>query len=147
MYADMHVHFRDEEQSEKETIKHGLEVARDSGVSVVGDMPNTERPVINEARLLERFYLAGKADVPEVAYGAYIGVTADPEQLKKAVELRGSSMDDYRLPSGEMGRAQLYHRAYQKTGDKCAKHDGGVIERIKIGQRSAHFCPKHQVLK
>ena len=67
--------------------------------------------------------------------------------LKKAVELRGSSMDDYRLPSGEMGRAQLYHRAYQKTGDKCAKHDGGVIERIKIGQRSAHFCPKHQVLK
>lgn len=69
------------------------------------------------------------------------------EILEKAIKMGGSSVDDYRMPSGEMGRFQDIHNAYQQTGEKCHKKDGGTIERIKIGGRSAHFCPKHQVLK
>lgn len=67
--------------------------------------------------------------------------------LKKAIKYKGSSMDDYRMPSGEKGRFQNIQNAYQKTGKKCKKKDGGLIERIKLGGRSAHFCPKHQTLK
>lgn len=65
--------------------------------------------------------------------------------LKKAIKYQGDSMDDYRLPSGEKGRYQEIQKAYQQTGKKCKKRDGGIIKRIKIGARSAHFCPVHQV--
>ena len=67
--------------------------------------------------------------------------------LKKAIKYQGSSVDDYRIPSGEKGRFQNIQNAYQKTGEKCKKKDGGVIERLKLGGRSAHFCPRHQILK
>ena len=66
--------------------------------------------------------------------------------LKKAIELGGSSMEDYRMPSGEKGKYQNQTKAYQREGEKCSKKDGGIIQRIKIGGRSAHFCPKHQAL-
>ena len=69
------------------------------------------------------------------------------EVLEKAIKLRGSSTDDYRLPSGKKGDFQNTHQAYHQTGKKCGKKDGGIIKRIKIGGRSAHFCPKHQILK
>lgn len=67
--------------------------------------------------------------------------------LKKAIVLKGDSMDDYRLPSGEKGGYQNVQKAYQQTGRKCAKKDGGIIQRLKIGGRSAHFCLVHQKLK
>ncbi|MBI2062405.1 MAG: bifunctional DNA-formamidopyrimidine glycosylase/DNA-(apurinic or apyrimidinic site) lyase [Candidatus Yanofskybacteria bacterium] len=67
--------------------------------------------------------------------------------LKKAIKYKGSSMDDYRIPSGEKGRFQNIQNAYQLTSRTCKKKDGGVIQRIVIAGRSAHFCPKHQILK
>lgn len=67
--------------------------------------------------------------------------------LKKAIKYKGSSIDDYRIPSGEKGSFQNLQNAYQLTGKNCKKKDGGVIERIKLGGRSAHFCPKHQKIK
>lgn len=67
--------------------------------------------------------------------------------LRKAIRYQGSSMDDYRLPSGKKGRFQEIHNAYHKTGRLCGKKDKGVIERMKVSQRSAHFCPVHQKLK
>lgn len=71
---------------------------------------------------------------------------ATKEVLEKAIKLQGSSVDDYRLPSGEKGKFQSVHNAYQQTGKKCKKKDRGIIERIKVSGRSAHFCPKHQML-
>ena len=67
--------------------------------------------------------------------------------LKKAIEANGSSVDDYRLPSGEKGHYQEMGKAYQQTGKECSKKDGGVIKRLKVGGRSAHFCSIHQELK
>ena len=67
--------------------------------------------------------------------------------LKKAIAANGSSVDDYRLPSGEKGRYQDMEKAYQQTGKKCSRKDDGIITRLKVGGRSAHFCPKHQKLK
>jgi formamidopyrimidine-DNA glycosylase len=67
--------------------------------------------------------------------------------LHTAIDMKGSSLDDYRTPSGEMGSYQTIHKAYHRTGEKCLKKDGGVIERMVIGGRSAHFCPIHQKIK
>lgn len=67
--------------------------------------------------------------------------------LKKAIKYHGSSMDDYRMPSGEKGRFQDIQKAYQLTGEKCKKKDGGIMQRLKLAGRSAHFCAEHQMLK
>ncbi|OGN02261.1 MAG: DNA-formamidopyrimidine glycosylase [Candidatus Yanofskybacteria bacterium RIFCSPHIGHO2_01_FULL_43_42] len=67
--------------------------------------------------------------------------------LKKAIKAGGTSIEDYRKISGEMGEYQDYTEAYHQHGEKCSKKDGGIIQRIKTGGRSAHFCPKHQKLK
>lgn len=87
MFIDTHVHFRDFKQAHKETVKHGLEVARDSGVDAVFDMPNTDPPITTEEVLQDRLRLARDAHVPEVFYGVYLGLTADPEQVKRVVAL------------------------------------------------------------
>ena len=69
------------------------------------------------------------------------------ETLKKGLDLGGDSMSDYRNIKGEKGNFQKYHQAYKKTGRKCGRKDcGGIIKRIVIGARSAHFCPVHQKL-
>jgi len=67
--------------------------------------------------------------------------------LKKAIHLRGSSYIDYRDAFGREGRYQKMHYAYQRAGQKCRKNDGGIIKRIKISGRSAHFCPIHQKIR
>jgi formamidopyrimidine-DNA glycosylase len=66
--------------------------------------------------------------------------------LLMAIEAEGDSMQDYRRLSGELGNYQYQQKAYQMTGKKCPRNDGGIIKRIKIGGRSAHFCPKCQKL-
>lgn len=67
--------------------------------------------------------------------------------LEKAIALKGSSLDDYRTPSGEKGSYQNIHKAYHRTKQQCLKRDGGIIERMVIGGRSSHFCPVHQIIK
>lgn len=73
--------------------------------------------------------------------------TAMRDILNSAIKHKGSSMDDYRIPSGAKGNFQNLHKAYHRTGEKCSRRDGGVIKRLKLGGRSGHFCPVHQVIK
>jgi len=81
---DPHVHFRDWEQSHKETIKHGLSVAERIGLSGVFDMPNTS-PAITTRELIERrLEDADKVNSP-VFYGLYAGLTSDPNQIKGVI--------------------------------------------------------------
>jgi formamidopyrimidine-DNA glycosylase len=63
--------------------------------------------------------------------------------LKKAIKSRGSSVDDYRDPSGRPGVYQNAHEVYHREGKPC-RRCGTKIKRLKIGQRSAHFCPRCQ---
>ena len=66
--------------------------------------------------------------------------------LQKSIKLGGDSMSDYRNPYGEKGKFQNFHKVYRKTGEKCAKNGcSGIIKRIIVGGRSAHFCPVHQI--
>src|SRR3989344_57679 len=88
MYIDIHGHARDFNQRKKETIAHVLEVCRDIGIDAFFDMPNTDPPVMWERDVLERLRLAKEANVPEVFYGIYIGLTSNPEQIKEAVRVK-----------------------------------------------------------
>ena len=65
--------------------------------------------------------------------------------LAKAIELRGTSVSDFRDTAGKKGRYSDIRLAYQREGEKCLRNDGGIIIRKKIGGRSAHFCPVCQV--
>ncbi|MFH1820600.1 MAG: DNA-formamidopyrimidine glycosylase [Candidatus Nealsonbacteria bacterium] len=63
--------------------------------------------------------------------------------LKKAIKYRGTTQQDYRDALGKEGQYQTQLKVYQKKGKKCERCQT-KIERIKIGSRSAHFCPKCQ---
>lgn len=65
--------------------------------------------------------------------------------LQKGILFGGDSMSDYRNIFGKPGSFQEKHKAYQKHGTPCLKVGcKGIIEKIKIGGRSTHFCPIHQ---
>jgi formamidopyrimidine-DNA glycosylase len=63
--------------------------------------------------------------------------------LKKAIKLRGTSDSDYRDTSGAPGKFQKVLKVYRREGGICRKC-GTIIMRIKMGQRSAFYCPKCQ---
>ncbi len=67
------------------------------------------------------------------------------EILKKAVKLRGTSTSDFRDTAGEPGAYTDERLVYQREGDSCQRC-GTQIKRIKLGGRSAHYCPKCQKL-
>jgi len=67
--------------------------------------------------------------------------------LKKAVKLRGTSTSDYRDTAGRPGRYGNVRLVYQREGEPCPRSCSGKIVRLKIGGRSAHFCPSCQKLK
>jgi formamidopyrimidine-DNA glycosylase len=67
--------------------------------------------------------------------------------LRYSISLGGDSTSDYRNLEGNRGGFQNKHHAYHKMGQKCLrKNCGGMIVRIKLGARSAHFCNRHQRL-
>lgn len=66
--------------------------------------------------------------------------------LKKGLDFGGDSTSDYRNIYGLPGKFQHRHNVYRRIGQLCPKKDGGIIERIKVGGRSGHFCSVHQKL-
>lgn len=60
--------------------------------------------------------------------------------LKKALKLRGSSISDFRDTSGRPGGYSDKSFVYQKEGERCPRSNG-IIKRIRIGGRSARYCP------
>ncbi len=67
--------------------------------------------------------------------------------LEKGIDFGGDSTSDYRNIHGEHGKFHHAHNVYRLKGEKCKKKNcEGVIERLVVGGRSAHFCPIHQKL-
>lgn len=115
MRIDPHVHFRDEEQSYKETIIHGLLTAKEQGVDYVFDMPNTARPIITEQDVQRRLRYVPQTE--KSRYFLYVGATSDEEQLKEAIRL----VRDYREVIGikmfagkSTGNLQIIDESEQK---------------------------------
>ena len=65
--------------------------------------------------------------------------------LEKAIKLRGTSISDFRDLQGKAGFYIKARKVYQREGEKCSRC-GTTIKRIKMGGRSAHFCPRCQVI-
>jgi len=65
--------------------------------------------------------------------------------LSHGIDFGGDSMSDYRNVSGEKGKFQEQHMAYQRTGERCRKTGcKGTIIRIVVGGRGTHLCDIHQ---
>ncbi|WP_175614934.1 DNA-formamidopyrimidine glycosylase [Piscibacillus halophilus] len=63
--------------------------------------------------------------------------------LQEAVEHGGSSIRSYLNSLGEVGLFQLRISVYGKEGESCPSCHT-TIEKIKVGGRGTHFCPKCQ---
>ena len=63
--------------------------------------------------------------------------------LKKAIKAKGTSVSDYRRPSGKEGNFQKLIKVYRRTGKSCPRC-GTKIQRLKFNGRSSHFCPRCQ---
>jgi len=65
--------------------------------------------------------------------------------LLEAIRLKGSSVRDFLDVLGKEGGYVPKLKVYGREREKCSRC-GAIIKRIKIGSRSAHFCPKCQKL-
>ena len=63
--------------------------------------------------------------------------------LRRALRHRGSTLRDYRDADGSAGAFQRLHRVYDRKGQPC-RRCRTPIERIVLGGRSTHFCPRCQ---
>ncbi len=92
---DPHVHFRDWNQRDKETILHGMRTGLLSGFNIFLDMPNTAPPITNRENALKRIEDGKKAaetlqneyKVDNLHYSIYLGITRDENQIKEVVSL------------------------------------------------------------
>lgn len=66
--------------------------------------------------------------------------------LKRGIELKGSTLQNYLRLNGTKGNFQEEHKVFRRTGLPCPTC-GTPIERIVVTQRSTHFCPTCQVEK
>jgi formamidopyrimidine-DNA glycosylase len=63
--------------------------------------------------------------------------------LREGIANRGASFSDYVDARGEEGGNAERLAVYRRTGQPCYRC-GRRIERIVVGQRSTHFCPRCQ---
>lgn len=64
--------------------------------------------------------------------------------LLESIKYHGTSADTYLDVYGREGKFVPRLKAYGKEGTKCARGDGGIIKKIRLGGRGTHFCPVHQ---
>ncbi len=64
--------------------------------------------------------------------------------LELGIEQGGTTDSDYVNADGDKGGMQDYLKVYHQTGKSCPAGCGGKVERISIGGRGTHYCPKCQ---
>ena len=65
------------------------------------------------------------------------------EVLRAAIQYEGATISWYRKPDGSQGESQNHFAVYGKDQSPCQRC-GTTIEKIVVGQRGTHFCPKCQ---
>ncbi len=69
--------------------------------------------------------------------------TALPRVLKRSIRNMGTTLSDYRRTGNVAGENQHYLKVYGQQGRPCQRC-ATLVVKIRIGQRSAHFCPRCQ---
>src|SRR5262245_40778891 len=108
-----------------------------SGVAGVGNIYADE--ALHRARLHP---LSPAGSMKPEHCEALVGGIVDALEL--ALELRGSSIDDYRDARGERGGMQDEFLVHTREGEPCPRGDG-TIERIVVAGRATYYCPSCQV--
>lgn len=111
--------------------------------------------------LLEQKLVAGLGNiyVDEVLWAAKVYPERLADSLKKAeikrlhdetirilqlgISKGGSTIRTYRNALGEDGTMQEYLQVYGRTGEPCPRC-GTEIQKVKVGGRGSHYCPKCQ---
>ena len=125
----------------------------------IGALKKSKKPI--KSHLLDQTLVAGLGNiyVDEVLWRAKVH-PASPSQsltraeataihnqtisvLGQAVEKGGSTIRTYTNAFGEDGTMQDFHQVYDKAGQACSRC-GAIIEKIQLGGRGTHFCPKCQ---
>jgi len=65
--------------------------------------------------------------------------TGIQEVLRLGIAREGASISTYVKPDGAKGDMQNAVQVFRRTGKSCYRC-GGIIQRIKLGGRSTHFC-------
>lgn len=65
--------------------------------------------------------------------------------LEKAIECQGESISDWRDIKGKEGSYDKIRKVYRRENQPCSRCKT-KIKRIKVKGRSAHFCPKCQII-
>jgi len=68
---------------------------------------------------------------------------AIPKILHAAIKNQGTTLSDYRPPEKKEGHNQHYLKVYGRESSPCYKC-ASPIKRVKINNRSSHFCPQCQ---
>ena len=124
-----------------------------------GFLKKSKKPI--KSHLLDQTLVAGLGNiyVDEVLWRAKVHPASPSQSLKRAeataiheqtievlgqaVEKGGSTIRTYTNAFGEDGTMQDFHQVYDKTGEACSRC-GSIIEKIQLGGRGTHFCPKCQ---
>ena len=89
--TDAHVHLRDWNQSNKETVLHGMLTGAKTGFDVFFDMPNCNPPLTDRQTIEKRILLGQEAEQTlknqgyAVHYHVYCGITDNPDQIREMV--------------------------------------------------------------
>lgn len=123
-------------------------------------MAGRKAPV--KAILLDQRHIAGIGNIyaDEACFEARIdprrlGATLTPSEVEAlhaavrsvllfGVESRGASFKDYKDVAGESGSMHMHVKVFRRTGKPCFTCES-IIERVKVGGRSTHFCPTCQL--
>jgi formamidopyrimidine-DNA glycosylase len=65
------------------------------------------------------------------------------ETLQAGIDHEGSSIESFVDPAGARGSFQEILSVYQRTGEPC-RVCGTTVERIVVGGRGTHYCPRCQ---
>ncbi len=118
---DVHVHFRDFEESYKETIESGSLSALHGGICLVVDQPNTKPPVVDEKNYLKRIEKASKTSY--VDYSLNLGLTEEnSSKIEKIIEKIERNVG---IPA--IGEVFLQHKTMQVSYETLKS----VRDRIK----------------
>ena len=125
----------------------------------IGALKKSKKPI--KSHLLDQTLVAGLGNiyVDEVLWRAKVHPTSPSQSLTRAeataihdqtiavlgqaVEKGGSTIRTYTNAFGEDGTMQNFHQVYDKAGQACSRC-GSIIEKIQLGGRGTHVCPKCQ---
>lgn len=133
-----------------------MEISPEEFVSRIGTFRRQIKPL-----LLDQRALAGlgniyadealhRANIHPLQRASDLGVGqlkklhgAIQEVFNAAISHLGSTVDQYRGVDGGRGNFQRFHRVYGRQGQPCFRCQG-PIEKIRVGGRGTHLCPRCQ---